>query len=110
MPTYLFELSYTAESLAAQIKKPQDRLQTAAEPILKAAGGKLLGGGYSFGDHDVVILVDAPNDQTVAAIAQVVAAGGAVRSTKTTKLLSGNQWKSALRKAGTIAKAYKPAK
>jgi uncharacterized protein with GYD domain len=110
MPLYLYELSYTPESIAAQIKKPQDRLQTAAEPILKAAGCKMLGGGYSFGDHDVVILIEAPNDQTVAAVAQVVAAGGAVHSAKTTKLLSGSQWKSALRKAGTIARAYKPAK
>jgi uncharacterized protein with GYD domain len=110
MPTYLFELSYTSESIAAQIKKPQDRLKTAAIPALEAAGGTLLGGGFSLGDQDVVILYDAPNDQTAAALNHVVSAGGSVKSVKTTKLLSGSQWTSALRKAGKIASAYKPAK
>ena len=110
MATYLFELSYTPESIAAQIKKPQDRLKTAAIPALEAAGATMIGGGFSFGDQDVVLLFDAPNDQTAAAVAQVVAAGGSARSTKTTKLLSGSQWTSALRKAGKLTDAYKPAK
>ena len=29
MPQYLYQLSYTAESLAAQIQNPQDRIETA---------------------------------------------------------------------------------
>ena len=37
MPMYLFQLSYTAKSLAAQIKNPQDRLETAAHPILRCS-------------------------------------------------------------------------
>ncbi len=110
MPTYLYEVSYTPESIAAQIKKPQDRLKTAALPALEAAGCTLLGGGVAFGDRDVVILYDAPNDTTAAAVAQVVAAGGAVQSARTTKLLSGSQWVSALRKAGKLMGDYKPAK
>lgn len=110
MATYLLEISYTAESIAAQIKKPQDRLKTAAQPVLEAVGGTLIGGGFSFGDRDVVVLYEAPNDQAAAAVAQVTTAGGAIKSSRTTKLLSGSQWTSALRKAGKIAAAYRPAK
>ena len=73
MATYLLEISYTAESIAAQIKKPQDRLKTAAVPVLEAAGGKLIGGGFSFGDPHAVMLFEAPNDQTAAAVTQVAA-------------------------------------
>jgi uncharacterized protein with GYD domain len=110
MPQYLYQLSYTSESMAAQIKNPQDRLKTAALPVLEAVGGKLLGGGFSFGEYDVALLVEAPDDEAIAAVAAAVAAGGAVRSGKTTKLLSGDQWVSALKKAASVAAAYRPSK
>jgi uncharacterized protein with GYD domain len=108
VPQYLYQLSYTPESLATQIKDPQDRLKTAAAPVIEAVGGKLLGGGFSFGDYDVTLLVEAPNDEAVAAVALAVGAGGAVRSSKTTKLLSGEQWVAALNKASDVTKVYKP--
>ena len=108
MPLYLYQLSYTPESLAAQMKDPEDRLKTAAKPVLKAVGGKLIGGGFSFGDYDVCILFEAPDDESVAAVAVAVGSGGAVRSQKTTKLLSGDQWVAALKKASKVAKGYKP--
>ena len=108
MPQYLYQLSYTAESLAAQIQDPQDRIETAGRPLLDAVGGKLLGGG-SFGEYDVTILIEAPDDETAAAVSVAVVAGGAIRSSKTTKLLSGEQWVAALGKASDVAKSYEPA-
>lgn len=110
MPTYLYQLAYTAESLAAQIKNPQDRLEAAARPLIEAAGGRLLGGGYAFGEYDIVVMADMPDDESMAAVALAVGAGGAVRASKTTKLLTGGQWVSALGKAATTAKTYKPAR
>ena len=110
MPQYLYQLSYTAESLAAQIQNPQDRLETAARPVLDAIGGKLLGGGFSFGEYDVTILFEAPDDESAAAVSVAVAAGGAVSSSKTTKLLSGEQWVAALGKAADVAKLYEPSR
>ena len=108
MPQYLYQLSYTADSLAAQIQNPQDRLETAARPVLDAIGGKLLGGGFSFGKYDVTILIEAPDDESAAAVALAVVAGGAVKSSKTTKLLSGEQWVAALGKASDVARSYEP--
>ena len=108
MPLYLIQLSYTSESLIAQIKDPQDRLEVSAKPVLKAAGGKLLGGGFSFGEYDVSVLFEAPDDETAAAVAVAVGAGGAVRSSKTTKLLSGKQWVAALKKAAKVGEVYQP--
>lgn len=110
MPQYLYQISYTAESLAAQIQNPQDRIETAARPLLDAVGGKLLGGGFSFGEYDVTILIEAPDDETAAAVSVAVAAGGAITSSKTTKLLSGEQWVAALRKASDAARSYEPAR
>lgn len=110
MPTYLYQLSYTPESLAAQIKAPKDRLKSAAKPVVKAMGGTFLGGGFSFGDFDLALLIEAPDDESMAGVAAAVAAGGAIKASKTTKLLSGDQWVAALKKAKKVAAAYKPAK
>jgi hypothetical protein len=45
-----------------------------------------------------------------AAVALAIAGGGAVKSSKTTVLMTGVQGVEALKKAEKVAKAYKPAK
>jgi uncharacterized protein with GYD domain len=107
MPLYLYQAAYTPESLAAQMKDPRDRLEIVGGQI-KSAGARLVGGGFSFGDSDVVATIEAPDDVTMAAVAIAIGAGGAVRSAKTTRLLSGAEYVEALRKASTIG--YRPVK
>ena len=109
MALYLYQAAYTPESLAAQIKEPKDRLQV-AQPAVESAGGKLIAGGFSFGDYDVVALYEAPDDISAAGFAAAIAAGGAVRAAKTTKLLTGQEWIAALQKAQGIAPQYRPAR
>jgi hypothetical protein len=46
----------------------------------------------------------------MAAIAVAVAGGGAIKASKTTALMTGAQGVEALKKAGTVAKSYKPAR
>ena len=89
MPQYLYQLAYTSESLAAQIKNPQDRLELVGKQLVDAVGAHIVGGGYSFGEYDISIIVDAADDVTMAAVALAIAAGGAVKAAKTTSLLSG---------------------
>jgi uncharacterized protein with GYD domain len=108
VPLYLYQAAYTSEAIAAQVKHPQDRLETAARPVLSAIGGRLVGGGYSFGEYDITIVYEAPDDTAAAALALAVGAGGAVRSAQTTRLLSGAEWVAALGKAGSIGAAYRP--
>jgi uncharacterized protein with GYD domain len=92
MPQYLYQVAYTSESLAAQIKNPQDRLEVVGKQISDAVGARILAGGYSYGEYDVSVIVDAPDEVSMAASALAIAAGGAVRAAKTTPLLSGGQW------------------
>ena len=98
MALYMYQAAYTAESIAAQIKEPQDRVE-AVRPALEALGAKILVGGFPFGEHDVLVVYEAADDTTAASVAMAVAAGGAVRSAKTTRLLSGQEWIESLRKA-----------
>lgn len=107
MPLYLYQAAYTAESLAAQIKQPHDRIE-AVRSALEGLGARIVAGGYPFGEYDVLILVEAPDDATAASVSVSVAAGGAVRSAKTTRLLSGQEWVEALTKAQSST--YRPAR
>jgi hypothetical protein len=58
MALYMYEVAYTPESLAAQIREPHDRLE-AVRPGLEAMGVKILLGGYPLGEYDVLIIVQA---------------------------------------------------
>src|SRR5207237_403212 len=82
MPQYLYQVAYTSESLAAQIKNPQDRLEVVGKQLNDAVGARILAGGYSYGEYDISVIVDAPDDVTMAAVAVAIAAGGAVRPAK----------------------------
>jgi uncharacterized protein with GYD domain len=108
MTIYMYQLAYTAESWAAQVKNPENRVENVARPGAEAAGGKLIGGWLSFGEYDAVLIVDMPNEASMAALAIAVAAGGALRSSKTTLLMTGAQGIEALNKAGDVAKTYRP--
>jgi len=101
----MYQAAYTPESLAAQIKEPHDRIE-AVSPSYEAMGAKILAGGYPLGDYDVLIVYEAPDDTVAAGLALAIGAGGAVRSAKTTRLLSGAEWIDSLRKAQ--GSQYKP--
>ncbi len=108
MPQYLYQLAYTPESLAAQMKNPQDRLEVVGKQLAESAGVKIVGGGYSFGEYDIAIIVEAADDTTMAAVAIALTAGGAIKASRTTPLLSGAQWVAAMQKAPSIT--YRPAR
>jgi uncharacterized protein with GYD domain len=103
---YMYQASYTPESIAAQIKNPHDRIE-AVRPPLEAMGVTFVAAGYPFGEYDVLVVYEAPDETTAASIAMAIAAGGAVKAAKTTRLLTGQEWIEALRKAQ--GSQYQPA-
>ena len=108
MPQYLYQLAYTPESMVAQMKNPQDRLEVVGKQLAESAGVKIVAGGYSFGEYDIAVIVEAADDTTMAAVAIALTAGGAIKVAKTTPLLSGAQWVAAMQKAPSIT--YRPAR
>jgi uncharacterized protein with GYD domain len=110
MPLYMYQAAYTPESWAAQVKSPKNRVEAVGRQICEAAGGKLVGGWLCFSDYDLVIIADMPNNESMSAVALAVAAGGAIKASKTTVLMTGTEGVGALKKADAVAKAYKPAR
>ena len=110
MPLYMYQAAYTPESWAAQIKNPQNRVENVARKVCEAAGGSLVGAWLCFGDYDFVIIADVPDNESMAAIALAAGAGGAIKASKTTVLMTATDGLEALKKAQAVAKTYIPAR
>jgi uncharacterized protein with GYD domain len=110
MPLYMYQAAYTAESWAAQMKNPQDRVESVGRQATEAVGGKMIGGWYCLGDYDVILIADLPNIESMAAIAVAIAAGGAIKSSRTTPLMTGTELVAALKKSEFVVKGYRPAR
>jgi uncharacterized protein with GYD domain len=101
MPLYLSRFSYTPETWARLIGKPEDRRE-AARSYIESVGGRLHGFWYAFGEHDGYTLWEAPDNVSMAAVALAIGGGGALSSLETTVLLSVEETMDALRKAGQV--------
>jgi uncharacterized protein with GYD domain len=102
MTLYMYQASYTAKSMAAQLQDPQDPVE-AIRPTLEELGATILVAGFPFGEYDVLVVYEAPDDMTAASVAMAVAAEGEVKSAKTTRLLSGPEWLESLRKRRIVS-------
>ena len=105
MPFYLTRFSYTPETWAKLIKNPEDRRE-AAKQYIESVGGKLHGYWYAFGEHDGYNLWEAPDNVSMAATVLAIGAGGALSSTQTTVLLTGEETMAAMKKASSVK--YRP--
>jgi uncharacterized protein with GYD domain len=106
MPHYLLQASYTPEGWEALVKNPQNRFD-AIRPAIEKLGGKIEHGWLAFGEYDIVGIFQMPNNVSAAAMAIAFAAGGALKTVKTTPLLSAEEGLEALKKAATSG--YRPA-
>lgn len=106
MPSYLVQVCYTSAAVAAMVQHPQNRAEAIRKPVEKL-GGTVGSFWLSFGDYDVVGIVDMPDNVSAAAFALAISAGGSCKSVKTTPLLSIEEGMTAMKMAGTSG--YKPA-
>ncbi|MED5428340.1 MAG: GYD domain-containing protein [Chloroflexota bacterium] len=105
MAHYLMTGSYTSEAWSAQVQNPQNRLE-AVTPVFEAAGGSIESAYMSFGESDLVLIVQFPDNVNAASLAIALAAGGGVTNWKTTPLISMDDGVSAIKQAGTLT--YSP--
>ena len=107
MPFYMFNGRYTAAAIKAMVDTPQDR-EAPASALVKAAGGKLHHLFFCFGNDDVIALIEAPDDKSMAACALAIGASGAFSGGATTKLMTSKEAMAAMRAAKKASKGYKP--
>jgi len=98
MPKYLITASYTADGVKGLLKDGGTGRRAAVQKALEGLGGKLESIYYTFGDHDVILIGDLPDNATAAAISLTVSASGSVRTT-TTPLLTPEEIDAAAKKS-----------
>ncbi len=87
MPKYLFRASYTTEGLKGLLKEGASKRREVVAQLTKSLGGTMEAFYFAFGDDDVYIISDVPDNVTVTAVSLTVNASGAVK-VKTTVLLT----------------------
>lgn len=101
MPYFLVQASYGVSAVGAMVKNPQDR-SAAIRPLVEKLGGKLHGMWLTFGDYDLLAIVEMPDAMTAASFSMAVGASGAMSSYRTTPLLTMDEAVGAMKKAGTV--------
>ncbi len=105
MATYLFQFSYSLDSVKGMVAKPQNRRE-AAERVLAAAGGRLLDMYYCFGDYDGIVISEFPSNVDAAAASLAISSSGAFSKVKTTVLITMDESVQAMEKAEKVSAAY----
>jgi uncharacterized protein with GYD domain len=107
MPFYMTQSKLSKDAIQALIAKPQDR-NGPIDKLIKSVGGKLHHYFFAFGDYDIVILYEAPDNASAAAAVLTALGAGAAHVSETTVLMSMEEAVAAMTKAGKASGAYQP--
>jgi uncharacterized protein with GYD domain len=97
MPKYLVEASYLPEGIKGLLKEGGTGRRAAVDELFASLDGKVESLYFAFGDEDVFIIGDLPDNAAAAALAIKVGASGASRI-KTVVLLTVEDVDAAVRK------------
>jgi uncharacterized protein with GYD domain len=87
MPKYLLQANYAGDGLKGLLKEGGSSRRAAAEKAIQSIGGTVEAFYYAFGGTDAYVIVNVPDNASMAALAMTVSASGAV-TLKTTVLLT----------------------
>jgi uncharacterized protein with GYD domain len=107
MTQYLIEVGYTPAAWSNQVEK-RANVTERISPAVKACGGKISCLYYAFGEADLIGIIDFPQPEDAAAFALAVTASGALRSYRTTPLMTVDQGMDAMKRAQEVRKVYAP--
>jgi uncharacterized protein with GYD domain len=87
MPRFLIVANYTAEGDQGLLKVGGSARRDSVTAMIEGLGGRVDTFDYAFGDDDVFVVVELPDNVTAAAISLAIGASGLV-ATRTTVLLT----------------------
>ncbi len=99
MPKYLWKGSYTAEGMKGLREEGGSARRDAIARLAESLGGKLEGCYFGFGQDDLYLIYEMPDNVTATAGALIVAATGAV-SGYTIPLITPEEVDQAITKIG----------
>ena len=103
MSKYLVQANYVGEGLKGLLKEGGSSRRTAVETLFESVGGKVEAFYYAFGDADLFIIADLPDNVTAAALSLIVNAAGTAEA-RVTVLLTPEEIDAAAKKSAS----YRP--
>jgi uncharacterized protein with GYD domain len=97
MPTYVMLSNWTDQGIR-QVEDSPDRLE-AARKLCRQHGAEIVGFYMTLGAYDLVVIIDAPNDEAFAKLAIAIAKGGNIRTT-TLKAFDEDQYRKIIASVG----------
>ncbi|HLE81649.1 MAG TPA: GYD domain-containing protein [Dehalococcoidia bacterium] len=101
MAKYLVKATYSQEGLKGVIKGGGSARRAALTQSAQSVGGKLEAFYFAFGKDDVYLIVDAPDNVSVAALTLAAGASGSVSRLETVVLLTPEEVDQAAKKTVT---------
>lgn len=86
MPKYLIQANYVGEGISGLLKEGGSMRRAAVETLFKSVGGSVEAFYYAFGDTDVFIIGELPDNVSASALVLRVNATGAAACTTTVLL------------------------
>ena len=103
MPKYLVQANYVGEGLKGLLKEGGSSRRAAVEKLFGSVGGRVEAFYYAFGDTDLFVIADVPDNVTAAALSLIVNAAGTATA-KVTVLLTAEEIDAATKRTAT----YRP--
>jgi uncharacterized protein with GYD domain len=104
MSKYLIKASYSADGIKGVMATGGSARVAAIEKMVTGVGGSVEAVYFAFGGDDILLIVDAPNNAAVAAVAGTVGATGAISKYETVVLLTASE----MDDAANMSVAYTP--
>lgn len=97
MPKYLIQANYVGEGVKGILKEGGTSRRAAAEKLVKSLGGTVEAFYFAFGETDVYVIADLPDNVSMASIALTISSSGAVTA-RTTVLMTPEEVDQAVKK------------
>ncbi|MEN4101080.1 MAG: GYD domain-containing protein [Anaerolineaceae bacterium] len=97
MPKYLVQANYIGEGIKGLLKEGGTSRRAATEKAIQSLGGSMEAFYFAFGETDVFVIAEVPDNISMAAIALTVSASGVV-AVKTTVLMTPEEVDKAVKK------------
>jgi uncharacterized protein with GYD domain len=97
MPKYLAHCNYVGEGVKGLLKEGGTSRRAVVEKLVGSVGGTVEAFYYAFGETDLYVIADLPDNVSMTALALLVAASGAI-TIKTTVLITPEEVDEAIKK------------
>ncbi len=107
MAFYLVRAKVSQDFMKAMVERPEDRFLTTTK-LLKDVGGRLHYYFFAFGEYDIVLIYELPDNAAASTLSMVMHAAGTVTEVETTPLLTMEEAVHSMHEAGKVVGVYQP--